>query len=513
MNKSVCVIFLLLCSQLVAIAPVQAQTPTAAVSLTCNPSIEADMFLHNVTQTVNITCVVGNPTAYIEKISIMVSSSNSTNNGNESEYTTHNVNASIYVGANQEITIRLEVDIIIPMTKTIAISATVQEMNGVPPFNQADSTNTIDASFISQFGDGCATYGNPTFGNEDMLMNVSWIDDNGEPRNENITLQLDYSAAPIHSNNFRILSALGCYDNVSFHRVINNFMIQGGDFTNGDGTGGHAGAWYGYCNGVHQGNATECNINSWTIPNEANNGLNHTSGALSMARTAAAHTGGSQFFIVPSDSNPSHLDGAYTVFGYVTDGLEYIDSISDVPTETGDRPIHNVTIEYIIPIVIVDSDGDGIADEDDAFPQDANESSDSDGDGVGDNSDTFPQDSNETNDDDGDGVGNNSDAFPQDANETHDDDGDGVGNNSDAFPQDENETIDSDGDGVGDNSDFKPNDPSISTPIIVSDKSANFLAGAIIFLALAVIFVRRKQPPQVIESQSAFVSDESIWND
>ncbi len=505
MNKSICVIFLLLCSQIVVIALVQAQTPTptAAVSLTCLDVPEVDIFL-NVTQTANITCTAENPTSWVEKVAVSVTTSG---------YITRNVTESFEIGAGSETIFEFEVDIIFPMTGAITVSVTVQEINGLPPINQADSTNTLDRENVKQFGDGCATYGNPTFGDEDMLINVSWIDDNGEPRNENITLQLDYSAAPIHSNNFRILSALGCYDNVSFHRVINNFMIQGGDFSNGDGTGGHAGAWYGYCNGVHQGNATECNINSWTIPNEANNGLNHTSGALSMARTAAAHTGGSQFFIVPSDSNPSHLDGAYTVFGYVTDGLEYIDSISDVPTETGDRPIHNVTIEYIIPIVIVDSDGDGIADEDDAFPQDANESSDSDGDGVGDNSDTFPQDSNETNDDDGDGVGNNSDAFPQDANETHDDDGDGVGNNSDAFPQDENETIDSDGDGVGDNSDFKPNDPSISTPIIVSDKSANFLTGAIIFLALAVIFVRRKQPPQVIESQSAFVSDESIWND
>ncbi|MDA1131126.1 MAG: peptidylprolyl isomerase [archaeon] len=137
-----------------------------------------------------------------------------------------------------------------------------------------------------------------------------------------MTLQLDYLAAPIHSNNFRILSELGCYDNVSFHRVIDNFMIQAGDFANGDGTGGHAGAWYGYCNGVHQGNASDCDLSSWTIPDEANNGLKHTAGALSMAKTNAAHTGGSQFFIVPSDSNPSHLDGVYTIFGYVTDCLD-----------------------------------------------------------------------------------------------------------------------------------------------------------------------------------------------
>ena len=505
MKKPICIILMLLFSQLVFIAPVQAQTPTptAAVSLTCNTPLYADL-LHNGTQTVNVTCNVENPTSWIENVSVSVTS----------EYTTHNVPEFFDIAAGSETTFGFEVDIIFPMTGAITVSVTVREINGLPPPNQADSTNTLGRGHFSHILGSCgANYENPTFGNEDLLMNVSWVDDNGESRTENITLQLDYLAAPIHSNNFRMLSAVGCYDNVSFHRVINNFMIQGGDFTNGDGTGGHAGAWYGYCNGVHQGNASECDINSWTIPDEANNGLNHTAGALSMAKTAAAHTGGSQFFIVPSDSNPSHLDGVHTVFGYVTEGLEYIDSISNVPTEQGDRPINNATINYITPIIIIDNDGDGIADEDDAFPQDANESSDSDGDGVGDNADTFPQDSNETSDDDGDGVGNNSDAFPQDANETHDDDGDGVGNNTDAFPQDANETIDSDGDGVGDNSDFKPNDPSISTPIIVSDKSANFLAGAIIFLALAVIFVRRKQPPQVIESQSAFVSDESIWND
>ena len=504
MKKPICIILMLLFSQLVFVAPVQAQTPTptAAVSLTCL-EIEADILL-NVTQTVNVTCTAGNPTSWVEKVAVYVITS---------ENTTRNVTEPFEIGGGSETTFEFEVDLIFPMTEVITISVTVQELNGLPPINQADSTYTLGGGNVKQFGDGCATYGNPTFDNSKLLMNVSWVDNNGEPRTENITLQLDYLAAPIHSNNFRILSALGCYNNVSFHRVIDNFMIQGGDFTNGDGTGGHAGAWYGYCNGVHQGNASDCDISSWTIPDEANNGLKHTAGALSMAKTAAAHTGGSQFFIVPSDSNPSHLDGKHTVFGYVTDGLEHIDSISEVPTEAGDRPLWNATINHITPIVIIDSDGDGIADEDDAFPQDANESSDSDGDGVGDNADTFPQDSNETNDDDGDGVGNNSDAFPQDANETHDDDGDGVGNNTDAFPQDANETIDSDGDGVGDNSDFKPNDPSISTPIIVSDKSANYLAGAIIFLALAIIFVKRKEPPQGDEKQSTFVSDESIWND
>ncbi|MGA0352985.1 MAG: hypothetical protein ACO3NY_04965 [Poseidonia sp.] len=165
---------------------------------------------------------------------------------------------------------------------------------------------------------------------------------------------------------------------------------------------------------------------------------------------------------------------------------------------------------------ILDTDGDGVPDADDVFPYDSNETMDSDGDGVGDNSDAFPDDPNETHDDDSDGIGNNTDAFPQDENETHDDDGDGVGNNSDAFPQDANETMDSDGDGVGDNADPEPDNPDVRTPqdisVEISDTSSYILAGAIVFLAFVIIFVRRKAPPQVIDS-SAYVSQDSMWND
>ena len=80
------------------------------------------------------------------------------------------------------------------------------------------------------------------------------------------------------------------------------------------------------------------------------------------------------------------------------------------------------------------------------------ESADTDGDGVGDNVDAFPDDPNESVDTDADGIGDNTDAFPMDASESADTDGDGVGDNVDAFPNDASETIDSDGDGVGDNS-------------------------------------------------------------
>ena len=100
-----------------------------------------------------------------------------------------------------------------------------------------------------------------------------------------------------------------------------------------------------------------------------------------------------------------------------------------------------------------DTDGDGVYDSQDQFPEDASEQFDADSDGVGDNADAFPSDPYETVDTDSDGVGDNSDAFPEDATESADTDGDGIGDNADALPNDATETVDTDSDGVGDNSD------------------------------------------------------------
>ena len=111
-----------------------------------------------------------------------------------------------------------------------------------------------------------------------------------------------------------------------------------------------------------------------------------------------------------------------------------------------------------VTIVDEDSDGDGVYDSEDAFPNDPNEDTDTDGDGVGDNGDAFPTDSTETSDQDSDGVGDNADVFPNDPNETADSDLDGVGDNGDLYPLDPSESADSDGDGVGDNADVFPMD-------------------------------------------------------
>ena len=190
----------------------------------------------------------------------------------------------------------------------------------------------------------------------EAYLNITWTDSSGLFNDKIITIQLNPDLAPIHVESFVLNADNGNYDGTNFHRVINDFMIQGGDFTNGDGTGGHAGKWFGYCNGQESTDSTCPNAmpggeEAWSIPDEANNGLLHTAGALSMAKTADPNTGGSQFFIVPSDSNPSHLDGKHTIFGYVTDGMEHIDSISNIPTHgqntngiSPDKPLNDVTL-------------------------------------------------------------------------------------------------------------------------------------------------------------------------
>ncbi len=86
----------------------------------------------------------------------------------------------------------------------------------------------------------------------EAYLNVTWTDASGELHNEVITIELNPDLAPMHVESFVLNAEEGNYDGTNFHRVIDNFMIQGGDFTNGDGTGGHAAKWYGYCNGVDE---------------------------------------------------------------------------------------------------------------------------------------------------------------------------------------------------------------------------------------------------------------------
>ncbi len=128
-----------------------------------------------------------------------------------------------------------------------------------------------------------------------------------------ITVGLDANAAPITVANFKKLVGEGFYDGLTFHRIMSNFMIQGGD-PNGDGTGGSSET-----------------IKGEFVSNGVNNTLKHTRGAISMARSSANDSASSQFFIVhqTSDNNSKSLDGKYACFGYVTSGMEVVDKICE----------------------------------------------------------------------------------------------------------------------------------------------------------------------------------------
>ncbi len=124
-----------------------------------------------------------------------------------------------------------------------------------------------------------------------------------------ITVQLDQKSAPISAANFVSLAESGFYDGLTFHRIIEAFMIQGGD-PNGDGNGG-----------------SEKTIVGEFAANGYDNNLSHTRGAISMARSNAFDSASSQFFIVHEDS--TSLDGQYAVFGYVTEGIEVVDAVCE----------------------------------------------------------------------------------------------------------------------------------------------------------------------------------------
>src|SRR6059036_805985 len=136
-----------------------------------------------------------------------------------------------------------------------------------------------------------------------------------------IELEFFDEDAPKTVENFRKLAGDGFYNGVIFHRVIPDFMIQGGDPT-GTGSGG-------------PGYQFEDEFNDHKVER----------GALAMAN-AGPNTNGSQFFIVTADSCP-WLDGKHTVFGQVTSGMEVVDALEGLPTDGRDRPREPATIERV----------------------------------------------------------------------------------------------------------------------------------------------------------------------
>ena len=132
-----------------------------------------------------------------------------------------------------------------------------------------------------------------------------------------VKLELDYSNAPITCANF--------YNGLTFHRIIQGFMIQGGDPV-GNGTGGPG-----------------FNIKGEFKNNGVNNTISHKRGVISMARAMDPNSAGSQFFIC--DANDEFLDGDYAAFGKVVSGMEVIDKVASVRTDRNDAPLSKVVIE------------------------------------------------------------------------------------------------------------------------------------------------------------------------
>jgi cyclophilin family peptidyl-prolyl cis-trans isomerase len=148
-------------------------------------------------------------------------------------------------------------------------------------------------------------------------MSTATIQTNDGP----ILFELFDDDAPQTVENFRRLAGQGFYDGLMFHRVIKDFMIQGG-CPEGTGTGG-------------PGYVFDDEINPHKV----------VRGALAMAN-AGPNTNGSQFFIVTADACP-WLDGKHTVFGQVTGGMDVVDKLEAVPTGSGDRPVEPIGITSI----------------------------------------------------------------------------------------------------------------------------------------------------------------------
>ena len=142
-----------------------------------------------------------------------------------------------------------------------------------------------------------------------------------------IKLELYPEKAPITVENFLKLVKEGFYNGLIFHRVIKDFMIQGGD-PQGTGMGG-----------------AKDKIKGEFLMNGVPNDIRHARGVISMARAQNPNSASSQFFIVHKDS--FYLDGQYAAFGRVVEGMDVVDEIANVKTDFNDRPLNDVAMERV----------------------------------------------------------------------------------------------------------------------------------------------------------------------
>lgn len=231
--------------------------------------------------------------------------------------------------------------------KTLTISGNKSSTPSDPDKNYAAETVTLPAEAKDKILDyGFGLYGEPEVGEEIAVMHTSKGD---------FCIRLFPGAAPLAVTNFKELATSGYYDGVIFHRVIDDFMIQGGDPS---GTGYYGESFWGN-----------------DFNDEFNADARNFRGALSMANTGYANTNSSQFFVVQLDTvtealisqmeqlpqrfssqvidvyrrhggTPS-LDNKHTVFGFVFYGMETVDKIAAVKTGEGDKPLEDVVINSV----------------------------------------------------------------------------------------------------------------------------------------------------------------------
>lgn len=196
------------------------------------------------------------------------------------------------------------------------------DFDKVLPDNLDGIIEQIDPIYINGLSEMYDAYAGLVTGEGDFPVAEILLESGGK-----IEIKLYKDIAPKSVENFIALAKSGKYDGKIFHRVIKDFMIQGGAFDK---------------NGVH----TEAdNVTGEFLANSHLNLIPHDRGTISMARANSLNSGSNQFFIVHKDS--PHLNGYYAGFGTVISGMEYVDKIAEAQTDDQDKPVENIIIETI----------------------------------------------------------------------------------------------------------------------------------------------------------------------
>lgn len=196
------------------------------------------------------------------------------------------------------------------------------------------TATALTVSFFAMTGCGSSSSESSTSEDGELLSGIHHVEINVKDYGT-IKVELDADTAPITVTNFVKLADSGFYDDLTFHRVLSGFMIQGGD-PNGNGTGG-----------------SDETIKGEFSDNGVENNISHERGVISMARATDYDSASSQFFIMHADA--TYLDGQYAAFGHVTDGMGIVDNIcNDTPTQDSNGSVASEDQPVIESIIVTD---------------------------------------------------------------------------------------------------------------------------------------------------------------